>query len=263
MKNEGLYLKEWLEFHKMVGVEHFYLYDNDSSDETADVVRPYSLKNEATLHHWPSHPLQLKAYMHCLNAYRSESFWIAFIDLDEFIVPVATETIVGFLKDFEEFGGVGVNWLLYGNSGHTKKPAGLQIENYTYRSKKNLPSNCHIKSIINPGKVKSPKDPHCFRYLPEAYAVTENKMKINGSLTEAHSSHKIRINHFFTRSTEESRIKMERGNPDSKFKRSWDDFERLNRNDVLDRSMEKYLPELKQRVFGETQQPMHLSFLAE
>lgn len=251
MKNEGPYLKEWLEYHKMVGIEHFYLYDNGSSYETAAIVLQYSQKNEVTAHHWPAHPLQLKAYMHCLTSYRSESFWIAFIDLDEFIVPVAAETIGEFLKDYEAFGGVGVNWLLYGNSGHTKKPAGLQIENYTYRSEESWHSNCHIKSIINPKKVKSPKDPHCFRYLPDAYAVTENKIKINGSLTQSHSTNKIRINHYFTRSTEESRTKMERGNPDSKFKRPWDDFERLNRNDVLDRSMEKYVPELKRRVYDE------------
>ena len=28
MKNEGLYLKEWLDFHILVGVDKFYLYDN-------------------------------------------------------------------------------------------------------------------------------------------------------------------------------------------------------------------------------------------
>ena len=38
MKNEGPYLKEWLEFHHMVGVEHFFLYDNNSDDKTREIL---------------------------------------------------------------------------------------------------------------------------------------------------------------------------------------------------------------------------------
>ena len=34
IKNEGPYLKEWIEYHKLIGVEHFYVYDNESSDDT-------------------------------------------------------------------------------------------------------------------------------------------------------------------------------------------------------------------------------------
>lgn len=249
MKNEGPYLREWIEFHKMVGVEHFYLYDNNSTDETTSVTKLYIQNEDVTCHLWPDHPLQLKAYMHCINSYKNESFWIGFIDLDEFLVPVATSTIPELLRDFEEYGGLGVNWLLYGNSGHLTKPEGLQMEHYIYRSEASWRSNFHIKSIVNPRKVRSPRDPHCFRYMPGEYAVTENRERINGSMTSFNSIDKIRLNHYFTRSTEESRRKMERGNPDSNFKRPWKDFERLNRNDVHDTSMDKYVPELKKRVF--------------
>ena len=31
-QNEAPYLKEWIEFHKLVGVEHFLLVDNESTD---------------------------------------------------------------------------------------------------------------------------------------------------------------------------------------------------------------------------------------
>jgi len=250
MKNEGPYLREWLEFHRMVGVEHFYLYDNDSSDETRAVISSYVQNREVTIHYWPEHPVQLKAYMHCVTSYRDESFWIAFIDLDEFLVPVATPTLPEFLRDFEHYGGVGVNWLMYGNSGHATRPQGLQIENYIYRSDAAWNSNRHIKSIVNPRLVKSPRNPHCFRYVQGYGAVNEKKEPVEGSMTKANSIQKVRINHYFTRSTEESRSKMERGNPDSNYKRPWNDFERLNRNDVLDTIMEQYVPELKKRVLA-------------
>ncbi len=41
LKNEGPYLKEWLDYHLLAGVKHFYLYDNESPDNQAEVAKPY------------------------------------------------------------------------------------------------------------------------------------------------------------------------------------------------------------------------------
>ena len=41
MKNEGPYLREWIEYHKLVGVEKFYLYNNGSTDDTVEILSPY------------------------------------------------------------------------------------------------------------------------------------------------------------------------------------------------------------------------------
>ena len=40
IKNEKPYLKEWLEYHRLQGVEHFYLCDNGSTDGTAAYLEP-------------------------------------------------------------------------------------------------------------------------------------------------------------------------------------------------------------------------------
>ena len=36
-KNEALYLKEWIEFHRIVGIEHFYMYNNNSEDNFREI----------------------------------------------------------------------------------------------------------------------------------------------------------------------------------------------------------------------------------
>ena len=41
LKDEGHYLKEWLDYHLLAGVDHFYLYNNDSTDNQAEVAAPY------------------------------------------------------------------------------------------------------------------------------------------------------------------------------------------------------------------------------
>lgn len=38
-KNEGLYLKEWIEYHKLVGVTKIYFYDNESEDNTKKNIK--------------------------------------------------------------------------------------------------------------------------------------------------------------------------------------------------------------------------------
>ncbi|NJO79378.1 MAG: glycosyltransferase family 92 protein [Cyanobacteria bacterium RM1_2_2] len=88
MKYEAPYLLEWLEFHKLVGVQKFYLYDNGDGIDTIGILYPYFESGEVILHDWPVAPGQLPAYKHCLQTYSQDSEWIAFIDLDEFLFPL-------------------------------------------------------------------------------------------------------------------------------------------------------------------------------
>ena len=53
IKNEAKYIKEWIEFHRIVGVEHFYLYNNGSTDRIYKVLRPYIRQGIVTLVEWP------------------------------------------------------------------------------------------------------------------------------------------------------------------------------------------------------------------
>ena len=52
VKDEGPYLREWLEFHQLVGVEHIYIYDNGSSDDTEQVVWDFLRSGYVTLIPW-------------------------------------------------------------------------------------------------------------------------------------------------------------------------------------------------------------------
>ena len=50
IKNEGTYIQEWLEFHQMVGIDHFYIWDDSSTDNTRAVLAPYVRSGVVTLH---------------------------------------------------------------------------------------------------------------------------------------------------------------------------------------------------------------------
>ena len=43
-KNEAPYLREWIEFNHIVGVDHFFLYNNNSEDNYEEIIEPYVKK---------------------------------------------------------------------------------------------------------------------------------------------------------------------------------------------------------------------------
>lgn len=53
VKNEGPYIKEWIEYHKMVGVDRFYIYDNESTDNLEGILSDYIKSGEVVYKYYP------------------------------------------------------------------------------------------------------------------------------------------------------------------------------------------------------------------
>ena len=122
LKDEGHYLREWLDYHILAGVEHFYLYDNDSSDDYAAIIAPYVAAGLVTSVKLSGGSAQYAAYNFAVREHRFQCRHMAFIDLDEFLYPknttgTITETLDGILEQFPQASGVAVNWQLYGSNG--------------------------------------------------------------------------------------------------------------------------------------------------
>ena len=116
-KNEAPFLKEWLDYHLTVGVNHFYLYNNNSDDNYKEIVKPYVEKGIVTLIEWPYDHSQFKAYKHCYDNFRSETNWLSFLDADEFFVPKYADTIEEWLKPFDKYPAINIHWRMFGTGG--------------------------------------------------------------------------------------------------------------------------------------------------
>jgi hypothetical protein len=181
-KDEAPYLPEWIEFHRLVGVERFFLYDNLSVDSGREVLEPWVRANVVSISDC-STPLaqggQGWAYADALERARGRTRWLAFIDLDEFLFSPGPTPLPDLLKEYEEHPGVVVNWQVYGSSGHTAKPAGLVIENFVRRARTQWVRNRRIKSIVDPTRTVRPIGPHFFEYADGALAVTEGHKPVS------------------------------------------------------------------------------------
>lgn len=213
VKDETLYLPEWLEFHKMVGVQHFFIYDNESAIPVAETLKHDIADGVVTVIPFPGRAQQFSAYGHCLHHFRNESTWIAFVDADEFLVPAVCDDLKDILKDYEKFGALAVNWALFGTSGHKERPQSLQAESYTWRLPDTHGLNLSVKLIVRPDRAIGVQTAHIFSFQDGFHTVNEEFQRVNGAYCQF-SCKKLRINHYNTRSVSEYQAKVRRGRVD-------------------------------------------------
>jgi len=117
-RDEELSLQEWIEYHLLIGVDHFYMYNNLSTDNFQPILQPYIQSGIIDLIEWPvQSPSQFSAYEDCYGKYREDSQWIAFIDIDEYICPYYKVSIKDWIKGYEQYSSIVMYWKMFGTSG--------------------------------------------------------------------------------------------------------------------------------------------------
>ncbi len=190
------------------------------------------MPHPAPRRHGFSASVQYYAYDDCTQRARRNHRWLAFIDADEFIVPVTSTkrspfsptppneraNVSAVLQLYEAYGGLGINWRLFGTGGHKALPADTTPEAYFHCTPKDHPMNRHVKIIGNThfmGTI-SPACPHEVTYQrPKDYfTVDENFNKIIGVKTAQATFNRIALYHYVTKSVDQFEGKVRRGSPD-------------------------------------------------
>jgi hypothetical protein len=207
VRNEADYLEEWVAYHAALGVDHFLVYDNGSTDGSAALLERYQNHGLVTRIDWPLGGGQLAAYNHALRFFGRAARWLAYYDVDEFLVPLVDDDIPAFLARFPDVAVVRVPRLEFSYSGHRSPPPGLAIEEYTQVANvldldPDLPPR--VKSIVRPEGVSAVDIHLAFPAdVPAPGAPT-------GTAEEAVRG-VAQLNHYYTRSFEEFEAKRTRG----------------------------------------------------
>lgn len=261
---ETNYLKEWIHFHLLVGVEKFYLICNDVDPYLSTyILKPFIDQGIVILEHMPPVEgeqfvyLQMRAYQWAIKATKDKVRWLAVIDLDEFLMPNEGYDIKTVLSEFERprIAGVIINWLNFGSSGLFFPPR-LQVEGFTKRANDSHALNAVYKTIIYPKYTIKSYNPHSFKYETDWVAVDEFDQQIFPAsclnINRLHIGKKLRINHYRTRSwleyLEKHRKWNANGHPDMKKDDTAWYFTSNDTNNLIDLTAHRYLPELKKRI---------------
>jgi hypothetical protein len=157
VKNENRYLNEWLGYYKNLGFAKVILYDNNDTDgeqvehsfgDFVDIVnfrgRHIIEKKGAEL----THGIQEVAYNDCyLNRCKGYD-WVAFFDVDEYLVLDDFTNIVDFLSHdqlFYDDAAIQFNWEIYGDNGHLLYKDSPLRERFVIPSKNQTE---HVKTIL-------------------------------------------------------------------------------------------------------------------
>lgn len=257
-KNEALYLKEWIEFHRIVGIEHFYMYNNNSEDNFREILATYIEEGIVTLVEWEKNQAQMEAYYNCISRFSSETKWLGFIDIDEFIIPKTTNDVYSILKPFEKNRpSVLFYWKMFGSSGMINRDlSGLVINDFTISWPKysNI-GKCffNTKYQIEVGS-KNKALHHLLWAKSKSIALPPvnvfDKITLPSYNVVKNNEFPIQINHYFSKTYEEYRMKKSKG--DVYFKINPHDeeyfYEHEINNSAVDYSAYKYLIKLKNYI---------------
>jgi Glycosyltransferase family 92 len=227
VKNEGSYIAEWLSYHRAVGARHFIIYDDGSTDETLSEIRRVLAPESVTVVPWSLRLVDVSsdqilnsqaiAFSHAILNFGRDYRWMAFIDVDEFLLPKAGNTIEDALSSVNGFPNVSLPWHMFGTSNHVRRPAGPVLQNYTMRSadplsrKKNA---SNFKCVVDPCEVTEVSIHH-FKTRQHG----ENTCNDVGFVAtrkgrkkaEFYSNAALQLNHYYSKSKEELDAKLARG----------------------------------------------------
>lgn len=122
IKNETLYIDEWVDFHIALGFSPIYIYDNSLAFDlkymplTNSIYSWYDTREDIHEHikliHFPVAGVQNKAYDRCIKKDAANSTYVALTDIDEFLVLKTFDNMIDFMDYYckEECGELAINW---------------------------------------------------------------------------------------------------------------------------------------------------------
>ena len=210
IKDEINYLDEWLSWHLNLGIDEIFLYEDYGSKSHSHITKPYGdivhLNSIDIIFNSPNpnknvintgERTQRQLFNYFPQMYKNDFDWILFNDVDEFLI--LKQPLHKLLEEYKDETAILLCWKWYGASRHINKPIGKVMDNYTKSVTTTFDWGWNFKSFLNCKNFKKWEKPiH----------------KVEGGvfpLTDW-GGHKAWLNHYFTKSWEEWKIKiLERG----------------------------------------------------
>jgi hypothetical protein len=257
LKDEEPFLDEWIVYHRMLGIDHFFLYDDHPDFPLRELLKPY--REYVTVIDWcgmdktfTGRSNQIKAYTHALDHYASTFDWVLYLDGDEFVVLHKHENVQDFLADFEDCSAVSLNWHVFGHNGYYDNPEGLITASLTRRMR--TPGKC-AKTFTRSSTIRDIGSPHCCN-LKYGKHVDPNGRPFQNGLLYPGLTERACVNHYQCRSFKNWMDRVDRGDVNFKTKDSPDEQQwrltreaclkqfvqtvALNKNEYVDKHMLKF-----------------------
>lgn len=219
VKNESRYMLEWVAHYRSIGITEIIVYDNDSNDDGASLLRGLADAEIITLIPWSvadGVSPQMSAYADALKRFEHDYEFLAFFDADEFLVPSEGADVYKWLSTLPaDVGAVAINQRVFGSSGHKAASNDLVTTRFAQAAEETYRENLWVKSIYRIKCVKQLLNPHrgiltSGRYILPCGRDAFEPQDLSGQAQEIDFS-LMRLHHYIIKSLEEFLAKRARG----------------------------------------------------
>ncbi len=217
---------EWVLWHKYIGVDKIYIFDENSTPPMHDILQPYIDIGLVEYYNYlakgakTSAPGQMYVYNTCLQLFQGRHNWIGLIDTDEYIYPYDIyDNIIDIniaLAPYLQYGGVGLNWKICGSNGHITRPYNGTfsiIKSYTACAPDYVMDNGHVKIIANTlYTYEAGPSPHETKTHPGYPNVDTIGRILTNHRSDPYNVTSIVLYHYATQSYADYLNKVQRGN---------------------------------------------------
>ncbi|MEI3850032.1 MULTISPECIES: glycosyltransferase family 2 protein [unclassified Ensifer] len=271
-KNEARYLSEWIAYHLAIGVSRILVYSNDTEDLQEEFLERISRSDQRIAWiRWPSREgisPQVSAYQDALDKASTE--WISFIDIDEFIVPLAANTLPAWLMTVpDDVSTVHINWAGFGSGGRQSADYPLVTRAFSAAALRDWDNNRHFKSIGRRTRVTRvavhnivADGRRCLSDFSDFETLVDG-----ASLRVCHDG--IQINHYQCKTFAEFRLRMRRGDanvpighPGKPRDDSFSRFAQLDQNQCVDTAIRRFDAVVDRELRRQIMTPHHPYFFA-
>lgn len=119
-KNEEPYICEWLAYHKAIGFDHVFLYDNGNKPNLQKLTKKFGdfvtvrkikkIKGETV-------SVQIRALQDALQNGVQDYKWVSTLDIDEFLALKKHRSVKEFIQDYQDYSQILIHWYIFGHNG--------------------------------------------------------------------------------------------------------------------------------------------------
>jgi hypothetical protein len=198
-KDEDNYIEEWIDYHSKLGFDNIFIYENDW---VCNIERPFLTKIP-----FPGKIVQLSSYNDFLIKNKHNFDWVAFFDVDEFLVLKQHKNIKDFLTEYDNPWGIAVNWVFFGSDGLKNRIPNCQNSLIKQFVKREKFADKHIKTILKLPSESFMISPH----NPNQILIDTQRREIRGPFNFNGDISVIQLNHYHHKTYEDWHIKCNRG----------------------------------------------------
>ena len=219
-KQENLYIREFVEYYRNLGIKKIFLYDNNElkGEKFEEVLSDHINEDFVEINNYRGMlSPQREAYTDCYINNNNNFDWFAFYDIDEFLFLENYTNINDFLSlsKFEKCSSILINWKYYGDNNniyYEMKPVQDRFTKpFTFLNGKIYEKSIFAgaKSLVRSGlNLSWAHFPH---FINDSKICRADGNIVNDPLSSPQYSYAY-IKHFTTKSTEEYIFKLFKGN---------------------------------------------------